>query len=229
MTYIANSEHLTQDQIKLLPASATAAFLARTIRRAEDLARAKWFASSVAASRFDELDETIARLEDIGRYGVGYALKPKFFAEAKETINKFHLALAIEKVGTDVSSTLTYFLHGIQYAHDFLESRNNKSALYCYLSAVHLLPFTFKLSEDGTNSFILTVNQDFAKVVARATSDNWADITRVKPNFFGKLWPEGKPQGWPVIRPIISKTTPGVITLLQRPDLVIGVISVRQK
>lgn len=38
---------------------------------------------------------------------------------------------------------------------------------------------------------------DFGKLKTAAKKKRWTDETPVPPEFFGPLWPEGEPKGWP--------------------------------
>jgi hypothetical protein len=46
-------------------------------------------------------------------------------------------------------------------------------------------------------SVVRVIRMDFEKLKAAAKKERWTNETPVPPEFFGPLWPEGEPPGWP--------------------------------
>jgi hypothetical protein len=44
---------------------------------------------------------------------------------------------------------------------------------------------------------VVAMRRDYELLRAAAASEGWTDDTPVPPEFFGPLWPEGEPEGWP--------------------------------
>ena len=60
--------------------------------------------------------------------------------------------------------------------------------------------------------FIQEIRQDYDKLIKAVKKEKWAINKSVEPEFFGSMWPDGKPEGWPETKQISAKTLrPGVL------------------
>ncbi len=48
-----------------------------------------------------------------------------------------------------------------------------------------------------TAAYKQAIRRDYDLLLAATTSFGWTDDTPVPPEFFGPMWPEGEPEGWP--------------------------------
>lgn len=77
-------------------------------------------------------------------------------------------------------------------------------------SIVTYVDFTFRSAQSaaGEASVDLTeaIWRDCRKLHQAALEEKWQDTTPVRPAFFGELWPQGIPKGWP---PLLASPEPG--------------------
>ena len=48
------------------------------------------------------------------------------------------------------------------------------------------------------------VRADFDRLTSAARRESWTDDTPVPPEFFGPMWPDGEPEGWPTVEESVA-------------------------
>lgn len=201
----------TDSDIKSLPRWACVAFAARCARRTLPIVRGMW--PDVPESVMKSLDAAIA----IAEHGHVTPLEARV---AQGQADRAGLAVINEVVASgarnssgrqrwDGSEFMT--LRGLTNApgtaagavyaainHKFIAENPNDagpdSECYCLTTIGTSLPSTVL---QKFPSLAEAVRRDFDLVFTRARLEQWTDDTRVPPDFFGPLWPDGEPNGWP--------------------------------
>lgn len=67
----------------------------------------------------------------------------------------------------------------------------------CYFEATTVVAVAEHALDSGGAAMVRWIRYDFDSLAALAGAQHWDDDTPVPPEFFGPLWPEGTPPGWP--------------------------------
>lgn len=185
------------ENIKTLPRWAMVAFAARCARRVQPLFRASWPTAPdkrvIALDKAVMLSERSAAYADADEGAFAYAAvagADVAFAgvvKAKVKVNAKAAAKAAAYAAYTAAKAAAYTADkAADKAADITDITAAAAAKAAACAAC------------ATNATNATILRDFQLLKVAAQKENWDDDTPVSPAFFGPMWPNGIPAGWPV-------------------------------
>lgn len=181
----------TEGEIAKLPRWAQVAFAARCARRVQPLYLRD--SPDVLQHHADALDRAIALSE-------AAAINPLSIHEPNESESfvRFSGAFAgannasivANKAGSLAATQAASAASGVLSAAHDNGSGNLRHVLIAVRNAIDA-------AGASKPNAILAARRDYDLLVAAAEREGWDDNTPVPPEFFGPLWPDGEPEGWP--------------------------------
>lgn len=214
----------TKDELRLLPGLARVAFAARCARRVlpalgeindrfangELVGRLSSICDTVeqgAGAQLRDLHSLVMSLRSTGRRAHDTDLSigdsglsrqyPGPSARAQEVARSL---FAAAEAGAKVAEGMIVLLDRNENASVLAERASTDSAR---LTSDAVRNAAFAASHDGRttdDAYSVAENamrRDYELLKAAAAAEGWTDDTPVPPEFFGPLWPEGEPEGWP--------------------------------
>lgn len=203
---------VTKEELQTLPHWAIVAFAARCARRVQPLYKIEWLQTPNVD--FGRLDRAITISEQsaacaiiavppdtvgnsyIRTEGVQGISRVTAFAayEAVSAVNAAAIAAAaVTEVDTTMaaSDAIAFAAQAVAQAGEAFR-RKNSIFSHCTLAKE-------------------AMRRDFELLTFAAEAENWTNETPVPPEFFGPLWPDGVPDGWPA--PVQSGSEPRKLAL----------------
>ena len=176
----------TEEEIAQLPRWAQVAFAARCARRVQPLFTAGWAKS--AGTRAEAVDRAISLTE-------AYAAdptsgNPTSVREAADSVYKIAYATAESDPGSSVrraASDAAFAAASAAFDH-------NESFQYAKHASLGAPVVEGRVNPERV---LQAMRRDFELLQGAAQREKWTDDTPVPMAFFGPLWPEGEPEGWP--------------------------------
>jgi hypothetical protein len=191
----------TQEEIEKLPRFAAVAFAARCARRVQPLFIAGW--PDAPRQHIDAVDRaiTVAERSAAGAPGGAYA------------------AAAAAATAGAAAATAARAARAAMHAADAAVRAADAvydPALAVAVVAAAVDAVAARAARAAVTAARAAIRQDFEQLLSAAERDEWTYDTPVPPEFFGPLWPEGEPKGWPTTT---GPTQPGIepLTLLIDP------------
>jgi hypothetical protein len=218
---MAEARTPTKEEIRSLPRWAGVAFAARCARRVQPVFEAAWphalqpYAANLekaialverTAARASFAEAAAAFQATVITLGVPSPDMPDSASDAavKAAINAAHaaahaadaaIAFATDRAtaaeGDDLAAA-DHAAHAAIAAALAAELILNAGSPYAADAIGHVVDAARRASVPAT-----AVRRDFDLLFAAARELGWTDYTPVPPEFFGPLWPEGEPEGWP--------------------------------
>lgn len=184
----------SQQEIEALPNWARVAFAARCARRVQPLLKASW--PNAPKEHLDAVDEAIALAE----YDAAFAVcSIGFFEAVRPAYN-----VAVARADAAAIAAAAAFSDAVGAAVAAAVAACAAAAAVIYATANAYAADDAADAADTFNSGIFkkcvvaTMRRDFELLKCAAHSEEWNDETPVPKEFFGPLWAEGEPEGWPV-------------------------------
>lgn len=212
----------TTKELKTLPCWARVAFAARCARRVQPLFRAAW--PQAAKEHIETVDTAVTAAERSAAsgdpYAVGARVPPSFTAVADATAAaadaaRYALCAAYSVVVAEMKRAQAGANAAIQAANkpsaaadradEALEVDDADNvvadAAACAAQAVDAAAASHAEGAAYVRAYSVVraaMHRDFELLKEAAVREEWTDDTPVAPEFFGPLWPQGVPAGWPV-------------------------------
>lgn len=190
----------SEKEIRRLPRWAQVAFAARCARRVQPLFQAGW---PKAPAEHVEAVKRAIRIAETGAAGTTRAGAVAVAASASAATRavsaasgQARLSAASAAYAADaaaVASTTAAFSADASVVAASARASAAASAAFSAGEAARAVHGA--VAETGV---IRAMRADLDKLQAVAKQEGWTDETPVPPEFFGPLWPEGEPPGWPV-------------------------------
>ncbi len=195
--------HTPPDRAELekLPWCALIAYAGRCARRVEPLFSLFW--PQATSNEIDSLRTAIKSVEQIGSGLAG--LETQHAAHIAREAIKHTVAIANVKSLPMPALTVVHAVTHASYAATYLAevARGRKTGLYTTIRSVEesieaaIAAVDNGLSLEAARTLVPEIRRDLNLIVSYAAIEKWNDYTPVAPDFFGPLWPEGAPKGWP--------------------------------
>lgn len=176
----------SEEDIVKLPCWARVAFAARCARRVQPIFAASW--PQAPEKHVDTIENAIS-----------YAERSAAAANASE-----HFIYTVVNVASDAYKAKSY-------AAMFVADAAVNACSYAKEQGPYtgtMLTFTFSVASQAAGAAAKygvniheSIRRDFERLRESAMSQGWTKETPVPPDFFGPLWPEGEPPGWPGVPP----------------------------
>ena len=237
----------TPDELAKLPRRAVVAFAARCARRAQPLFAAEWAAprdfleaidraiglaesfAAAAKPAYDAAKAAANAAADAADVAANVAAnvvadaapKPAYFA-AIAGANAAAAAAAAKFA--DVAANVANAAANVAYAAANADTVTDVASAAAHAAAVYANSAYAADTVDVATSGVL---RDFVRLRAAAQTENWTNNdTPVPPEFFGPMWPDGEPEGWPKSTQSestpqqIDEVSPPLISILWDPEVV---------
>lgn len=170
----------TEEDLRELPALATLAFAARCALRAEPWFALNWHAAPTEHTQ--AIDQAIR----LAQASAASSARARY---AEPTVDAVYAAyLAADHEGVSNAADAAYAAYAAVRAIG--AARDATRAAYAASAVVNAPP-------SCRDAVVRAIWRDLGLLVEAADRFNWTDDTPVCPEFFGPLWPEGEPEGWP--------------------------------
>jgi len=182
----------TEQELRELPRLARVAFAARCARRVQALFNASWPGAS--EKHLPALDKAITlaeRADAAAARSAVYAAVRAAYASAKGAADD-----AVKACDADAYDAEAY--DAAAYAVASADAVCLADAACLAYAAAYAADAAGKSAADATNAANAAMRRDYALLNEAAKREGWSDETPVPPEFFGPLWAEGVPEGWPV-------------------------------
>lgn len=173
----------TLEEIAALPQVARAAFAARCARRVLPV----WRSYQLHYGNEDTAgtpDSAVVQAELATHLGGGMS----------ESAYTDYAYLAADAADHATNPAAAAAARAAARAVDAVASVDNKCLNDAAFGAAQAAAFACDAVSGGSSGMI---RRDFDVVREAAIAGNWDDITPVRPEVFGELWPDGPPAGWP--------------------------------
>ena len=168
----------SEEEIGKLPRWAQVAFAARCARRVQPLFKAEW--PDAPAEQVEAVERAIRAAEESAA------------CAASGTAYVSGAADVCSVASSSVASAAAAAYGAAAYPDDVPASA---SASDVYAACVSARGAVLGTLEEGR--VLRAMRADLDKLKTPAKEEGWTDETPVPPEFFGPLWPEGEPPGWP--------------------------------
>ena len=167
-----------------LPRRAVVAFAVRCARRVQPLFVAGW--PDVSLKHRQAVDNAINLVE---KYAHGYNIKTNYFSDVGKAA--YEAAIAADDVAAYTAAVVAYATAAAAYAAIDDEDAAYEAAAAAYAAADNKDPVARRAE--------LAVQDDLQYLLDYIRRNGWTAQSKVKipPDFFGPMWPDGEPQGWP--------------------------------
>lgn len=194
----------TAEELATLPRWARVAFVARCARRVQPLFTQLW--SDAPKERVEAVDSAIT-ISERSAARASAAATDAARADAAEAAANAANAVDVANVRAAYVAYSAARAASAIHADSFHAAARAASAANAAADAAAAAGNDVHAAQAAT---VAAMRRDFELLKAAAKAAKWTDDTPVPPEFFGPLWPEGEPEGWPTS----SKTSPQRIDTL---------------
>lgn len=219
---------ITLEELQAIPRTAVIALAARCARRALPFYRRFW--EQAPAEHVGALEYAISAAEGVATTGQTGSLAN--LSEAEEAASAIMTAIAKRHLGPshgggDPAKTARFPADSAVQALMAASSRaewaqHALASIDSVLQAYGLTPGGEFVGDALTDAYgdqaDTAARIDYETLRACAEREQWTDSTPVPPAFFGPLWPDGGPRGWPVQESESEHQSPELILEIDAPD-----------
>lgn len=201
----------SEKELTRLPLLAMVAFAARCARRVQPLFQDSWTGAPPnhdkameSAISYAEGIAARKKILDIAAHTVAFTVLEA--AEANASVNAPVVAKAVE--AADHALRAAGYVAN-RAAHDLDKVRSAVAWAAATAADIAAKAAEVTIAARTTEAVayaaaIHPIRRDYNFLLGAARKGNWGDSTPVPPEFFGPLWPEGEPKGWPSKKAIIG-------------------------
>lgn len=183
-----------KEEIAKIPVFAMIAFAARCARRVQPLFGASWVGAP--NEYVQAIDDAISLAEETAKSGKRQGQKGTSTSTeidtAKQNAKEHCIAASVACAAEYTLTSATAFpLNASTSKYVALKAS-------CAVAAADRAAKKFLSTDDTYKVFFKAVWNDFNKLKNKVEKDKWSGKTTIPADFFGDLWPKGKPNNWPL-------------------------------
>ncbi|MCW5777789.1 MAG: hypothetical protein KIS87_15240, partial [Phycisphaeraceae bacterium] len=199
----ADRQSPTEEELATLPRWARVAFAARCARRVQPLFKHFWPAAPEEQVRGIDtaitLSERSAAHAHADANADAAANAADFAAGAANAANAANAAASAYAAAASAyaaAASAADAANAINAANAAYAAANAAKCAFVDATDLEAVATTSD-ADDNTAAARAAMRRDFELLKAAAKAERWTDDTPVPPEFFGPLWPDGEPEGWP--------------------------------
>lgn len=210
-----------EQEVLALPRWAQVAFAARCARRVLPLIPSDW--KRVLVSQIQSLERAVGAAEFAAAQGASFA--PGGHTEEMAEEAAAVAAKAPHKGPQELAPSVSYFAaRAVSQAATAAARIGSRTGDAFAVVAGAAADAARAIDNVSGRDAARVIRDDFDRIIYTARAEQWADDTPVPPEFFGPLWPNGPPSGWPTEEPLAGQLETEPVHILRREPPRIAVI-----